>query len=92
MPISVKTMRDIWDEERIKKKEEKEMRRKRIRAVGGWRPEAVRKEYLDYLKVREKSLAEIRKYLLDYLERKKYATEIFDFIESYLGDAGFSKI
>jgi len=59
MPISVKTMRDIW---------------------------------LDYLEFREKSLAKIRKYFLDYLERKKYATEIFGFIEKDLGDAGFSKV
>lgn len=89
MPISVRTMRDIWDEEKIKKKEEKEIiKRRRIATI----PKAVRKEHLDYLKVREKSLAEIRKHLLDYLERKKYATEIFDFIERDLGDAGFSKI
>jgi len=89
MPISVKTMRDIWDEEKKKKKVEKEMMRKRkIKAV----PQTVKKEYWDNLEVREKSLAEIRKHFLEYLERKKYATEIFGFIESYLGDAGFSKI
>ena len=87
MPISVKTMRDIWDEEKIKKKEKKEVRRKRTVI-----PEKVRGEYLNYLKVREKSLAEIIKHLLDYLERKKYATEIFGFIERDLGKAGFSKI
>ena len=89
MPISVRTMRDIWDEEKIKKQAEREMMRKRkIKAV----PQTVKKGYWDFLEVREKSLAEIRKHLLDYLERKKYATEIFGFIEKDLGEAGFSKI
>ena len=88
MPISVRTMRDIWDEEKLRKKLEKKTRERKAIVP----PAPVLKEYLDYLKVREKSLAEIRKHRSDYLERKKYATEIFDFIERDLGDAGFSKI
>jgi len=48
--------------------------------------------WLDYLKMEEESLAEIRKYLSEYLERKKYSLEIFDFIERDLGRAGFFKI
>ena len=89
MPISVRTMRDIWDNERIRKQAEKEMMQERkVRVI----PEAVKEDYLGYLTVRKKSLAEIRKHLLDYLERKKYATEIFDFIERDIGKAGFSKV
>lgn len=86
MPISVRTMRDIWDEERIERKERK--KRKMIGKLVV--PEKVRGEYLDYLEIREKSLAEIRKYLLDYLERKKYSVEAFGLIERDLGEAGFS--
>lgn len=48
--------------------------------------------WLDYLRIKEESMSEIRKYLLDYLERKKYSREIFGFIERDLGEAGFSKI
>lgn len=55
-------------------------------------PAAVRKEYIDWLEVREKSLAEIRKLHLDWLEREKMSKEVFGFIESCLGEAGFSKI
>jgi len=89
MPISVKTMRDIWDEGRIKSKVKKETMRTRKRVAI---PKKVRGEYFDYLKVRKKSLAEIRKLRSDYLERKKYSLEIFDFIEGDLGEAGFFKI
>ena len=82
-------MRDIWEEEGVRKQAEKEIiQGKRVKVV----PKAVKKEYRDYLTVREKSLAEMRKHLLDYLEREKYAAEIFDFIEKSLGEAGFSKI
>lgn len=59
MPVSVKTMRDIW---------------------------------LDYLRIKEESLAEINDIFKDYLEKKKYSCQIFDFIERDLGEAGFSKI
>ena len=84
----VKTRRDIWRMKRESKKAEKEMRKKRIIVP----PLPLLKEYLTYLKIRENSLAEIRKYHLDYLERKKWADEIFDFIERDLGKAGFSKV
>jgi len=89
-------MRDIWDKERIKKQAEKEMLRNRGTAAI---PGAVKKEYRDYLKVKEKSLTETRRYLLDYLARKKAFLErkgeiakTFADYESRLGDAGFSKI
>ena len=88
MPISVKTMRDIWDEEKPRKKLEKKARERE----GILPPVPVLKEYLDYLKVKEKSLAEIRKQRLDFLEREKWSKEIFDFIERDLGEAGFSRI
>ena len=81
-------MRDIWDEERLRKKLEKKVREKKVILP----PAPVMKEYLDFLKVREKSLAEIRKHRLDFLEREKWSKEIFNFIERDLGDAGFSKI
>ena len=86
-------MRDIWDKEKIREKIKKEMARwERWKRQPRVIPPAIRKEYLDFLKIKEKSLAQIRKHHLDYLERKKYATEIFDFIEKDLGEAGFSKI
>jgi len=88
MPISVRTMRDIWDEEKLRKKLEKKARERKAIVP----PTPVLKEYLDYLKVKEKSLAEIRKHRLDFLEREKWSKEIFDFIERDLGEAGFSKI
>ena len=88
MPISVRTMRDIWDEERLRKKLEKKARERKAIVP----PAPVLKEYLDYLKVKEKSLAEIRKHRSDFLEREKWSKEIFDFIERDLGEAGFSKI
>jgi len=81
-------MRDIWDEERLRKKLEKKARERKAIVP----PAPVLKEYLDYLKVKEKSLAEIRKHRSDYLEREKWSKEIFDFIEKDLGEAGFSKI
>jgi len=59
-------MRDIWNEGKIEKRAEKEiMKRKGIKVV----PQAVKKEYSDYLKVKEKSLNQLGKHHLDCLER-----------------------
>jgi len=85
-------MRDIWDGEKIKRKIEKKMREKETGEKRVALPGIIRGDHLDFFKVRERSLAEIRRCLLDYLERKEYSTEIFDFIERDLGEAGFSKL
>jgi len=89
MPISVKTMRDIWDEEETAMKIKQETMNVKRKAIT---PTNIKREYSDFLEAKEKSLAEIKRYSLDYLGREKCSVEIFDFIEKDLAEAGFSKI
>ncbi len=76
MPIKVKTMRDIWDEEK-KRKKEAERVAKRVVIL----PDEIKKHHREYLKRKQ-----------EYLEMKKCATRAFAEIERSLGEAGFSKI
>ena len=76
MPISVKTMRDTWDEE----KEEKQKKEKEVKKHKIFPPE-IEKYHLEYL-ARRKA----------FLERKEEIAKIFADYESRLGDGGFSRL
>ena len=77
MPLSVKTMRDIWDSERKKK----EVRKCPLFTHNKVFPPDIEKYYLDYL-ARKKV----------FLETKDETIKTFADYEKHLGDAGFSKI
>ena len=85
MPIikthTIRTMRDIWDEERravaAEPKRESAVFSKSRRAVG---------------QHAEEGLAKTQKYFLEHLELKKVVMDFFPGYEKYLGEAGFTKI
>lgn len=88
MPIiktkTIRTMREIWDEEKKLKKRDAFSFSRRFclpdrQARGGDCRGA-------------EQLMKIRKYYLEHLELKKVALDFFPGYEKYLGEAGFSKV
>lgn len=79
MPILVKSMRDIWDEERraFKKQQESAVFSKSRKAFGSQA---------------EEGLAKSKKYFLEHVELKKVVIDFFPDYQRYLGEAGFTKI
>ncbi len=85
MPIikthTIRTMRDIWDEERRAaaakpKRESAVFSRSRV-AVG---------------EQAEEGLAKVKKYFFEHLELKEVAMDFFPEYEKYLGEGGFTKV
>lgn len=71
----IRTMRDIWDEERAaKRQKESAVFSKSRRAFG---------------KQAEEGLAKARKYFLEHLELEKVVMDFFPEYERYLGEGGF---
>lgn len=79
MPISVKTMRNIWDGERKAVKEQKES------AVFSGSGRAFGKQA-------EEGLTKTRKYFFEHSELKKVVMDFFPDYQRYLGKGGFTKI
>lgn len=85
MPViktkTIRTMREIWDEER---------KLKRKRDIFSFSQQSRSGDCLGA--EQEKQLVKIRKYYLEHLELKKVALDFFPEYEKYLGEAGFLKI
>ncbi|MBU4299001.1 hypothetical protein KJ636_03080, partial [Patescibacteria group bacterium] len=90
MPIiktkTIRTMREIWDEERKLKKEKHEKERQQKQLICC--PVAVSHQRTATRK-RAEQLVKIRKYYFEHLELKKVALDFFPKYEEYLGEAGF---
>jgi len=101
----IRTMREIWDEERKLKKEKREKERQQgqlIRcpvAVSHQRTATRKRDIFSFSQQSRRGdsrgaeqLMKIRKYYLEHLELKKVALDFFPKYEEYLGEAGFLKV
>ena len=75
----IKTMRDIWDEERkaAKKQKESVVFSRSRRPLG---------------RHTEEGLAKTQRHFLEHLELKKVVMDFFPDYQRYLGEGGFTKI
>ena len=81
----IKTMRDIWDEER-------KVAKNIERVCGFFKVEETFGEACRMGRHAEEGFAKTQRYFLEHLELKKVVMDFFPDYQQYLGEGGFTKI